>query len=385
MDTTVFNRSDHVLELIAESIGEDPGEIADKLLAQSELRRYVLLETLAETRGSTVIAAVDRILARAVALKIHHAQEFFVRRQLMFGNRAMARVEHPNVVRVHDLGEHEGWLYSTLELCDTNLHAWAPERPWADVLERLIEAGRGLQAIHGSGLVHGDVKPANILIKGGVAKLGDLDLAAIDGGLALWVRGSAGYVAPEVGRGSTEIASDVFGFACTVWASLYGCPPFGASSGGDGELERLMELARVGAVRPVEIGPMTPDLTRSLLPALEPRPEDRMSLAELLEAIAALLSRLVFVLMFAAECAGREMPFIDVVRPPERPGISSGAETVEFFHEGGAWFSRVLITERRARERRVRALPARAKPAEIDLLDWASDIAREFIARGIGE
>lgn len=49
------------------------------------------------------------------------------------------------------------------------------------------------------------------------------------------------------------------------------------------------------------------------------------------EAIAALLSRLVFVLMFAAECVGRVMPFIDVVPSPGRPGISSGAETVEFF------------------------------------------------------
>ena len=103
----------------------------------------------------------------------------------------------------------------------------------------------------------------------------------------MWVRGSAGYVAPEVGHGLTEIASDVFGFACTVWASLYGCPPFGASSGDDGELERLMELARERAVRPVELKPTVPDLTRSLLPALEPRPEDRMSLAELLELLVA--------------------------------------------------------------------------------------------------
>ncbi|PRP90767.1 hypothetical protein ENSA5_62010 [Enhygromyxa salina] len=100
------------------------------------------------------------------------------------------------------------------------------------------------------------------------------------------------------------LTSDVFWFACTIWASLYGSPLFGASTGDDGELERLIELARVRAVGPVEGGPGIPDLTWSLLPALE---------------------------------------------------------------------------------RRVRTLSAKTKPVEIDLLDWASDVAREFIARRIGE
>ncbi|PRQ04618.1 Serine/threonine-protein kinase PknA [Enhygromyxa salina] len=280
MDTAVFGRADHVVELVAESIGEDAGDVADKLLAEPGGRRYLILDSLAQTRSSTVFAAVDQILARAVALKIHHTTEVVARRQLMFGNRAMARLDHPNVVRIYDLGEHEGQLFTTMELCDANLRVWAPGKSWPYVLERLVEAGRGLQAVHAEGLVHGDVKPGNILIKDGAAKLADLDLAAIDGGLGLWVRGSAGYIAPEVGSGLIGVAADVFGFACTVWASVYGAPPFGASTGEDGELERLMDRAREGAVLPVEDGRM-PDLTRLLLPALQPRPEDRMDFDEL--------------------------------------------------------------------------------------------------------
>ncbi|PRP90203.1 hypothetical protein ENSA5_67250 [Enhygromyxa salina] len=120
MDTSIFNRSDYILALIAASIGAAPASVADKFLDDTGVRWYVLSDTISEPRLSTVFAAVDRLLSRAVALKVHHAQEPFPRRQVMFGSHAMARLEHPNVVRVYELGEQDDWLYFEKKLVYAN-------------------------------------------------------------------------------------------------------------------------------------------------------------------------------------------------------------------------------------------------------------------------
>lgn len=423
LDTAVFNRSEHTLDLIAVAVGQSPAGVADKLLAQPDVRRYVIIDRLAQTRVSTVFAAVDRLLARAVALKIHHACEPFPLRQALFGERALARLEHPNLARVFEVGEQDGWLYSTMELCDTNLRAWAPGKSWADVLERLIEAGLGLRAVHADGLIHGDVKPANILIKNGTSKLGDLGLAS-SGGWRQWIRGTAGFAAPEVDDGGIAIASDVFAFACTVWAALYGRPPFGEASRDSGEVKRLLERARAGAVVPVEIEGPVPDLTSALLPALEPKPENRMSLADLLgllvghrslgawvrrldfdaladlswargivspgdtdlesegELIVEQLARLASVVAVTAAYDEMSIPYVELNESVERPGIELCGDSLEFVHDGEQWLAQIVV----ARKRVVRPPPEPmvTRPAGVDVGAWAGKIAREFIAQRIG-
>jgi serine/threonine protein kinase len=112
------------------------------------------------------------------------------------------------------------------------------------VLDRLLELGRGLACVHAAGLVHADIKPANVLIKDGIAKLGDFGLVTTPGWSAR-VSGTPGYIAPEVADGERGFAGDVFAFACCAWACLFGSPPFGeAPAGADISVATLVLIER---------------------------------------------------------------------------------------------------------------------------------------------
>lgn len=197
----------------------------------------------------------------------------------------MTRFDHPNLVRGYDFGVQDGWPYVVMELCDQDLEMWAPGKPMPDVIERLVEAGRGLEAMHAEGIVHGDIKPENVLLVDGVAKLADFGLAGPRG----WsprVRGTVGYIAPEVGDGYRELSSDVFSFAATAWATLLGRPPFGPPPNASTSAAAMVQFERV---REGELeldgldrrGPSSA-IVKTLRPALVPGPLDRPTLAELL-------------------------------------------------------------------------------------------------------
>jgi len=88
--------------------------------------------------------------------------------QLLREAQAMARLGHPNVVAVHDVGEHAGLVFLAMEFVDgTTLTRWrkARSRSWREVVDVFMQAGRGLAAAHGKGLVHRDFKP--VKSKGG--------------------------------------------------------------------------------------------------------------------------------------------------------------------------------------------------------------------------
>jgi eukaryotic-like serine/threonine-protein kinase len=93
----------------------------------------------------------------------------------------MARFSHPNVVPVHDIGEHEGHLFVAMELvAGTSLRAWARNKPWQKVLAAYRAAGEGLGAAHAAGLVHRDFKPDNVLVGAdGRPRVSDFGLARL--------------------------------------------------------------------------------------------------------------------------------------------------------------------------------------------------------------
>jgi eukaryotic-like serine/threonine-protein kinase len=132
--------------------------------------RYVLVETLGEGAMGRVYAAFDPELDRKVALKLLRSvpgsglSEIAGQGRMLREAQAMARLSHPNVVPVHDVGLHARGVFLAMELVEgTTVRDWARYQrpPWREVLRVFLEAGRGLAAAHAAGLVHRDFKPVN--------------------------------------------------------------------------------------------------------------------------------------------------------------------------------------------------------------------------------
>ncbi len=120
-----------------------------------------------------VFAAFDPALQREVAVKLLRRDRFKPEHLEAAGQRleleaqTAAKLAHPNVVTIFDVGTHDGRVYLAMELVDgPSLLAWARStaRPWKEVLAMFFQAGRGLASAHGVGLLHRDFKPANVLI-----------------------------------------------------------------------------------------------------------------------------------------------------------------------------------------------------------------------------
>ena len=148
--------------------------------------RYLLLEELGRGGMGIVFAAWDTDLGRRVALKLllsTNADEA-CRVRLRREAQAMARLSHPNVVTVHDVGTHGNGTFIAMELIDgCTLGAWLKSRrTTSEVLRVLLAAGRGLAAAHAAGLIHRDFKPGNVLIaKDGRVVVTDFGVARADG------------------------------------------------------------------------------------------------------------------------------------------------------------------------------------------------------------
>ena len=133
----------------------------------SMLGRYVLLDAIGSGGMGSVYAAYDPELDRRVALKLLRSEAGQLgRARLVREAQAMAKVSHPNVITVHDVGAFEHGVFVAMELVDgVDLRTWlrSEKRPWREALEVFLAAGRGLAAAHEAGLVHRDFKPANVL------------------------------------------------------------------------------------------------------------------------------------------------------------------------------------------------------------------------------
>lgn len=192
-------------------------------LEGAHLGRYLLLNRLGEGGMGLVYLAYDPELDRRVAIKLIRGlgrDSAGKQLRLAFEARALAKVSHPNVVQVLDVGELDGQLYVTMALLTgPSLRTWQPPN-WREALLQLVAAGRGLQAAHDAGLVHGDFKPDNVLFSAqGVPVVTDFGLAApIDGdGDARSWGGTPAYMAPEVSaEHRSSRASDQFAFAVTA-------------------------------------------------------------------------------------------------------------------------------------------------------------------------
>jgi len=190
--------------------------------------RYVLEGRLGEGGMGEVFRAHDTTLARAVALKIlrgspdHATSELLVREA-----RAAAVLSHPNIVTIYDVGEQDGVPFLAMECVngkDLRAHVGDPSAGIDQRVRWLIEAARGLAAAHQAGVVHGDVKPANVMVAN------DDTVKILDFGLATAVPGCVGtpaYMAPEQIRGEAlDGRADQFAWGVTAYELLTGRPPW---------------------------------------------------------------------------------------------------------------------------------------------------------------
>jgi tetratricopeptide (TPR) repeat protein len=143
--------------------------------------------------------------------------------------KVAARLAHPNVVTVLDIGTIDNQVFMAMELVDGgDLRSWLSKskRGWREVLDIFVQAGRGLAAAHAAGLVHRDFKPENVLIgTDGRPRISDFGLAQL--GIASGeIAGTPGYMSPEQLAGSADARSDQLSFCTALYEALYGCLPF---------------------------------------------------------------------------------------------------------------------------------------------------------------
>ncbi|MEM6795316.1 MAG: serine/threonine-protein kinase, partial [Acidobacteriota bacterium] len=138
----------------------------------SILGRYVLLGPIGRGGSGQVFAAYDPQLDRKVAVKVLRSAPDTAAgspERLLREARALARLQHPNVLTIHDIGESAGRVFVATELlAGSTVAEWLSEgeRPWTEVVEIFVGVAQGLAAAHAQGLVHRDVKPSNMMISG---------------------------------------------------------------------------------------------------------------------------------------------------------------------------------------------------------------------------
>jgi serine/threonine protein kinase/tetratricopeptide (TPR) repeat protein len=231
----------------------------------THVERYVILKSVGKGGMGVVYAAYDPELDRKVALKLllpnQEGPEEVGRARLLREAQAMARISHPNVITVHDVGTFGDQVFVAMEFIQgSNLQEWVRKggHTWQELVRVFLEAGRGLAAAHKAGLVHRDFKPANVLIGNGsrvyvtdfgLARLasehGEEDEAAASreagappvprsgsglsseltaAGIAL---GTPHYMPPEQYLGpQVDARSDQFSFCVSLYHALYGKRPF---------------------------------------------------------------------------------------------------------------------------------------------------------------
>jgi hypothetical protein len=287
--------------------------------------RYRVDRLLGQGGMGRVFAAHDTELDRPVAVKLMRPELASpgVAERLVRESRAMAKLSHPGVVTVYDVGRHDDRVYFAMELVDgVTLQQWlrVKRRGWREIVDVFCRAGEGLAAAHAAGLIHRDVKPENVLLAldgervrrvavsdFGVARAAvetetpsgapakQLDLTAT--GVAI---GTPAYMAPEQLEGrAIDVRADVFGFGVSLWEALWGERPYrgrtvveitaamadGAPAAPTGGPPRYVTSAVRAAIEPDR--DKRPASMAALLAMIDPARRDRRRRVAILSGVAA--------------------------------------------------------------------------------------------------
>ncbi len=277
-----------------------PGASTTDTLIGQNIDHFEIRAQLGQGGMGTVYLAHDLSLERPVAIKVLRrelASSPDLVGRLVLEARAQARLQHPNVVNVYYIGQHEGAPYLAMEYVRGKTLADRLEGdgpiPWAEALDYIIQTTRALMEAKHRGIVHRDVKPSNLLLgrmgPKNVAlpliKVADFGLAATTEGKDEHFVGSPYYASPEQIAGKPpDHRSDVYSLGVTFHELLTGAPPFEADS-----LRALIKLHE-DAPRPVIPARQAPWRLRQLITEMmDPHPANRpTTYEELLERLEAL-------------------------------------------------------------------------------------------------
>ena len=287
--------------LAATEVAGGPAPRGKTLAAGTKLGRYAITDLLGVGGMGVVYVARDPELDREVAIKVLRSElsraDPDATKRIAREAQAMARVAHPNVVSVFDVGTVDGQVFIAMErVRGTSLRAWlaAATRTPAEIVETFIAAGRGLVAAHDAGMVHRDFKPDNVLVgEDGRARVTDFglafdqepDLGPETSGEILTkpIAGTPAYMSPEQHAGANlDARSDQFSFAVALYEALYGVRPFKGAS-----RDELVDSVIDGRIAPPPPGSRVPSTLRTIiLRALSVKPGDRYpTLAAFLKAL----------------------------------------------------------------------------------------------------
>ncbi len=360
------------------------------------LGRYVMLDHVGSGGMGVIYSAYDPDLDRKVALKILRAEKFApwqageARQRLLREAKALARLAHPNVVAVHDVGLVNGQVFLAMEFIEgTDLWTWLRQerRDWRQILRLFVQAGTGLAAAHRAGLTHRDFKPANVMLgDDGRVRVLDFGLAILRDGDAVpgadagsagddphdprssdrsgsasgsdrltatgRVLGTPAYMAPEQYDDSAgTAASDQFSFCVALWEALYGELPFAGKTRGE-----MRANMRAGRLRPVPRGSQIPAWLRkavtrglalepagrhpsleALLAALERKPPRRWLAAALATAVASGILGTYLHQRSARLCQGAEQHLAGIWDAERKAAIRSAILASPRPYAGGLW------------------------------------------------
>jgi eukaryotic-like serine/threonine-protein kinase len=340
--------------------GEEVERIEEPHPAGSKVGRYLILERIGQGGMGIVYAAFDPELNRRIALKILHGsstgptrQSGSARARLLREAQAIARVTHPNVISVFDVGTVGESVFVAMEYVDgPTLTQWQAERrDVGELVAMYLQAARGLAAAHATGIVHRDFKPDNVLItsgpEGAHARVLDFGLARTDPSVSAGdpepddfadasssaidldgsdvlsspltmvgaVVGTPRFMAPEQHAGvAADARSDQFSFCVALYQAVYRQDPFAASN-----LERLALAKQLGQIRRPPPDARVPlHVAQAITRGLATDPSDRWpDMATLVDALErdprAARRRVLFVLgvaTIAAAIAGASVWFV---------------------------------------------------------------------------
>jgi eukaryotic-like serine/threonine-protein kinase len=251
---------------------------SDWLQPGAVVGRYRLLQLVGRGGMGEVYAAHDPELDRKIAIKIMRANavgDGVEAARLMREARTIARLSHPNLVTVYDVGTSDGRVFVAMELIEGDtVAAWLDQqrRPRDEILRVFCLAGRGLAAAHRAGIIHRDFKPQNVMVTAdGAVRVMDFGLAAIRQTLlgpnaprltrVGSILGTPLYMSPEQLCGQpVDPRADQFSFCVSLYEALYGERPFAGEN-----FAQLRAAVLEGRPRPVPPSSRVPARVRAIL------------------------------------------------------------------------------------------------------------------------